>query len=100
MTKFRIEKILPDGAFVVWPGWAWGGCRGNRIRAIQPPTFRFKRGAAIDLSGGAGVIEGCLLCDVTPAARSEIQAAWSSHEPSMSSRKNTAITIGEEMSWS
>jgi hypothetical protein len=100
MTKFRIEKILPDGAFVVRPGWSWGGCRGNRIRAIQPTPFRFERGAAIELSGGVAVVEECLLCDVTRADVSAMGAAYQSRELSTTGTKNAAITDAEEHAWS
>jgi hypothetical protein len=99
MTKFRIEKILPDGALVVRPGWCWGGCRGNQIRAIRPTPFRFERGAAIELSGGAAVVEECLLCEVTQADVSATEDAYPSHELSTTGTKNAAITNAEEHAW-
>jgi hypothetical protein len=100
MTKFRIKRILPDGTVVVQPGWSWGGCRGNRIRAIKSAPFRFERGAAIELSGGAAVVEECLLCDVTPAEASAAEAACLNRQSSAAGTTNAAIANGEECSWS
>jgi hypothetical protein len=66
MIKFRIEKILPNGAVVVRPGWVWGGCKGERVRPMTSAPAHLKRGTLIELRDGVSAEDGCLICEVVP----------------------------------
>jgi hypothetical protein len=81
MSKFTVSRIFANGDLVVRPGWVWGGCKGTRVRAMNPITGGLKAGFEIELRDGVSVVDECLVCDVKQLQAAETENVYSGSHP-------------------